>query len=560
MSLWRDETVEPAEQRWLLWIIAIYLAAISLPYLWAALFAPFDFVYQWLLYNVDDQNVHLAWARQAQEGHFFLRDLFTGETLDSTQAPLFNNLFTWLMGTLARITGAPPILFYHVLRLVFAALCLKWLHALCAQFTTDRRIRLAGVALAAFAGGAGWLARFFPATQSFFTDWPGGTNAMPEAYTFLSALIFPLFIASMALLTLIYLLVLRAQETNNWRLAAGAGATALLLGNIHTYDVLPLDVVMLAWAAWSWKTTKNRNRMTWLAPIIVIGSTLPPLFYQVFVFFNSAEFQIKALTRTAPPPLFSVLLSYGPLLLLALVGAWHWRKNPRAPLIMLWLVVTLLCIFAPVSFGRKMIEGAHLPLCLLAGAGLVALAQNLRAPFSRRVAVIVILGISSFSSLNFALWCLENAAQNNRERDQFFLPPPSLETRDVAALEFLKRSPIARDKAVLSLPYLGNYIPQKTGRVVFAGHWAETLNFFDPATRSGKLTELQRFYGIGGRQMSADEARAWLQKNRIGLVVLGDYEKRWGATLPLKLPLLQSFGGTKFSGGVARVEIYRVLD
>ena len=38
---------------------------------------PDGFEYFRLLYNPDDQNVHLAWARQAAQGRFFFRDLFT---------------------------------------------------------------------------------------------------------------------------------------------------------------------------------------------------------------------------------------------------------------------------------------------------------------------------------------------------------------------------------------------------------------------------------------------------------------------------------------------------
>src|SRR5690606_22468336 len=137
----------------------------------------------------------------------------THETLTSGERPLFTNLFTSLNGVLSRLTGAPLIVFYHALRLLFAALALLWFHALCAQLTEDRRTRLLAVALAAFSGGWGWLARLWPvpSLQNFFTDWPGGANAMPEAYTFLSAFIFPLFIASIALLALIYALVLHAQ-------------------------------------------------------------------------------------------------------------------------------------------------------------------------------------------------------------------------------------------------------------------------------------------------------------------------------------------------------------
>jgi hypothetical protein len=49
-------------------------------------------------------------------------------------------------------------------------------------------------------------------------------------------------------LPLIYLLTLRAQESGKLRYAFGAGLAAMLLANIHTYDVLPLNAVLLLWA------------------------------------------------------------------------------------------------------------------------------------------------------------------------------------------------------------------------------------------------------------------------------------------------------------------------
>lgn len=63
------------ERRWLAVMIVLQLLAITLPYLWAWAITPPGYAYQGLLYNIDDQNVHLAWARQAYEGHFFISTL-----------------------------------------------------------------------------------------------------------------------------------------------------------------------------------------------------------------------------------------------------------------------------------------------------------------------------------------------------------------------------------------------------------------------------------------------------------------------------------------------------
>lgn len=577
-SAFDDSVFNATERRRLRTVIAATLIAVSLPYVWAVLSAPLNSEYSGLLYSVVDQNVHLAWMRQARDGHFFFRDLFTTEGLASGERPLFNNLFCWLVGVLSALTHLPLVVVYHAARLLFAALALRWFYGLCALLTSDRRVRLAALCLAAFSSGAGWMAPAFPGRT--FIDRADHALMMPEAFTFTSTLVYPLFAASTALLPLIYGLVLRAQATGRARYTVAAGGAALLLGNIHTYDVLPLGATLLLWATWSAlrkdalrdgtarddaarppnadeqapdrgaapgaasETASEIARVRWAAPLAVVLCAALPALYQAVVFRNSREFRIKALTPTPPPPLPDLALSYGPLLLLAIVGAVALRRDRHATLMTLWAVVTLASIYAPVSFARKMIEGVHLPLCFLAAAGLIWFLTRLaeRAPqrlssarqsMMPRFIASAFVALMSVSSMEFVLWCLDHVRDNNRARVQYLdiVPPLYLSPGDAAALRFLDGSMQPRDRAVLCLPMLGNYVPRATGHAVYVGHWAETLDF------RAKLGEVSDFYT---GQMTAAQAAAWLHRNHIGYVVIGFYEKRLGATLPLPLPLIHS--------------------
>ncbi|HVF84676.1 MAG TPA: hypothetical protein VM821_01740 [Abditibacteriaceae bacterium] len=174
----------PAERRRLLVLTAVLFLVLTLPYLWAWLLTPGDGVYSGFLYNPDDQNVHLSWARQAHDGAFFFRDLFTTESLQSGERPLFTNLLCWAIGVLSRLTTLPLIFVYHGFRVAFALLALWWFAALCAHLTNDKRVRFTAVALAAFGGGAGFLAPLFP--TRIFIDRADANNfpMMPEAFTF----------------------------------------------------------------------------------------------------------------------------------------------------------------------------------------------------------------------------------------------------------------------------------------------------------------------------------------------------------------------------------------
>jgi hypothetical protein len=509
------------ERRWVWCIIAAMLLAISLPYLWVRAITPAELEFQWILYNPDDQNVHLAWAKQAAQGHFFFRDLFTTESLTSNERPLFNNFFLWIVGALSLGDRIPIIAIFHALRLLFTALTLWWFHSLTTRLTDDRRIRVLALFFAAFAMGPGWIRNAFPALFSSLRVADNPTQAnfamMPEAFTFSSAFIFPLFMASIAMLALVYLQVLRAQETGSMRHAIVAGIAALFLANFHTYDAIPLNLTMLLWAgysAWLQKGSEQKTRMAWMAPLIAVLGTLPPFFYQIYVFRNSTEFQLKARTPTPPPDIIEMLLSYAPLVLFVIPGVFVAWRRPGLRLMLLWLTVALIVIYAPLSFGRKMIEGAHLPLCFLGAAGLIKLFQTARV---RRGVVICVALLCSFSSLFFVSWCVENAMDNNNSRLSVLMPPLSLRTGDAGALRFLNQPQYRDQKAVLCLNLLGNYVPRATGKFAYIGHWAETLNF-----QKEKLPRALAFYR---GTMTPDEASQWLRENHIGYVVNGYYEK-----------------------------------
>jgi hypothetical protein len=519
-----QNSISRLEKRRLMQLIAGFLFVTTLPYLWAFAVTPPGFVYSGLLFSPDDQNVHLMWARQTAESHLLVQDLFTTEHLSSGEKPLFNNLLTSLIGTLSRLPGFSLIVAYHVVRLAAGALCLWWFYQLAAQLSGDRRVRFFATALAAFSSGGGWLRDVLPFLAGrVWMDRPdnAGLPMMPEGFAFPSLLIFPLNAASLALLALIYACVLQAQSDEKAKqkraLCTGFSA-ALLLSNIHTYDALPLGATLLLWAAFCGFKDKSKA----LAPLLIASGTLPPLLYQFYVFKNSSEFQLKAITVTAPPQIADVLLSYTPLLLLALYGMWALRHHQSARLLTLWAIVTLVSIYTPVEyapFARKMIEGLHLPLCFFAATAIVELFKN-RTIVMQRIAFAGSGAFLCLSSLQFLGWCLADAPKSIIPY-RGHMPPLYLSLFDDPALRDLNLQ-YEKDKAagkkpaaVLSLSFIGNYVPQRTGYHAYLGHWAETLDF------NRKMNEVYKFYR---GEMPRDEALKWLRQNHIRYVFYGFYE------------------------------------
>jgi len=505
------------EIRWGQALLAVFLLLVSLPYLWCALLTPPGMVWGGLLFSADDQNVHLMWAKQAAGGSFFIRDLFTTEGLISGAHPLFFNLFTLVLGWFSRLTTLDVVFGYHIARVAFAGLFLHQFHRLLLAATNGaperENARLGALALAVFSTGGSFLVAVFPKLlgRVIFLDYPANPSfpAVPEAFALLSAFVFPLNIASFALICFL----LRALIENKG--AGKAFVAALVLANIHTYDALPLLLACALGLTFSLARREvfKEKLAVWGA---VVGGLLIPVAYQVLVFRGSEEFRVKALTPTLPPPLFHTVATFFPLLLL---GAWGW-KSQWAKGAQRWLLIYTVSVFALVyapshlfNFSRKMIEGGQIPLLIFAGAGLAML------PLRRFLAPAVV-GICALSPLLFWSWTLGNAAENNLSRVQTVLMPPLyVSNADAGAFLALKSVP-DKTKAVLCLPLLGSYVPRATGLFVFNGHWAETLHF------ERKLHEESRFYR---GEMAPDEARAWLRSNRIGTIIESPFERSLGS-------------------------------
>lgn len=529
-------------------IIGILLLTISLPYLWALAVTPDGYQYSGLLYNPDDQNVHLAWARQSVEGHLTLRDLFTSESLDTENKPLFINLYTCALGFTSRITHLPLIWVSQLFRLLFAALALIWFYDLCSQLTNSVCTRYLALLFAAFSSGVGWLLPLLPG--HIFMDRPDLASfpMMPEAYIFTSAFIFGLNIASLALMVLVYAQLLRAEERQSWKHAAVAVCAAFLLANIHTYDAIPMLGVLALWLVM--RLVQRKSSFKALAVVSVMLGTVLPVLYQGWVFKNDAQFRLKAVTYTPAPPVTDVALSYGIIFLLAILGAvilWRRRHEMRRSFLLLgWVGITVAAIYLPrllhhpLSFERKMIEGMHWPLCLLAAIGLGWCLERVKIQPVRIAITAAVVIISCVSSFQFIGWCIQNAQDNNRSRANVLMPPLYLSSGDVAAMNYLKDHADSQ-KSLLCLTFIGNYVPGQTGMVVYLGHWAETINYPD------KLSQTVRFFR---HEMSPQTARAWLKENHIGYVLQGSYERQIGTSLPLPLkPIFSEEGSVVYAVG-----------
>lgn len=330
---------------------------------------------------------------------------------------------------------------------------------------------------------------------------------MPEAFTFLSVYLNGFFTVSMALLVTALVLGRVAIERDSRIAAVAAGMVALLLANIHTYDSVPFLAVLtvyllvLSWAErrWCWERFGRYG--------VIVLLTVPAVAYQSWLIRSEPLYAAKANTITATPDVTTMLVSYGLLWPLALSGLvialaqrqrWFWA---------IWVIVHTACIWLPTAifpFQRKMSEGLHVALALLATLGLADAASRLAVQIAwlptlsryraigwvwpvradlacrRRVWVVpsAVVGLLALtpSTFLFVDSTLTNVAENNAAKLPVFMPPFRIPEADYQALLWM-RDNLPAEAVVLCLPWVGNYLPRLAARRVYVGHWAETISY-----------------------------------------------------------------------------------
>jgi hypothetical protein len=538
-----------AERRWAWSAALLIMAAVSLPYLLLAGIAPDDTVFWPYLNNPDDHAVYVAWMRQAEQGGFFFQNLYTGEE----QRALTVNLFFWVLGSIARFTHLPLVLIDHLARVGFGALLLVLVYQLAAFFTEDRRVRRAAFGFVAFSSGLGWV--FWPPERSEPTRYPVDTW-QPEAITFLSLYANALFCAGMAAMVGLFLCLLLAQRTGRWCYVPGAGGIGFLLGNFHSYDVIAIAAVWAVYLLTLGVATRRAPVQELRQAVVAALIAAPSVLYQYYLLQADPVFAARAAVPTPSPPPHLYLLGYGLLVPLAAVGAWRLlrlriadcglrigngpnlhsairnpqRVGPEVCFPLVWAIVGLAVLYLPFAFQRKLAEGLHIPIAMLAAFGAAAVAgrfvglrmwgqrrRTVRNPQSAirnpQLVVLSLLLLTMPTNLRFIYRDWKRAIDHNvgsTGLHAVFWPK-----QDVEAMRRLDEW-VPSFGLVQALPMTSSLIPAMSGRRVWAGHWGETPGF------GVKFGEALRFFRP---ETSSDWRRQFLARTRITHVFVGAAER-----------------------------------
>ena len=471
----------------------------SLPYLIVAATTPGNLTFTGLLSNPLDGNSYLAKMRQGYAGSWQFHLPYTAT--DHPGAFLF--LYYLFLGHLARWTGLSLTALYHLARAVNGFFLLLVADRFAARVlpipAMDRRRR--AFFLVALSSGLGWLT--LPLLGNVEAErWPVDLW-MPEANTFYALFANPHFPLAMALMLLIA----------GWGtgLIPSRSRTPLLMGAtvalalIQPFAVPALFLILGAFLGLrGLRGLQNRQqgRIAWptlraeVGPLFLAGlAAAPILLYDAWVVrTNPALAGWNAQNLTPSPPVWAYLVGYGLLLPPALLGAVRAarRRSDGDLLLLAWVGVTAPLLYAPFPLQRRLVLGLHIPLALLAEAGLQAMVTQGRPRLARGLAAATLPG-TAFLLLLSLIGGLSRS-------DLLFL------TRgERAALDRLADHPL-RATLVLAAPETGLFIPAWSGQRVLYGHPFETVRaeamkekvaaFFAPTATLASRQALLRSYDV----------------------------------------------------------------
>ncbi len=542
------EMSQQQERRWTRAIIVAAVTLASVPFLFGMLRASSTYAYLALNpFGPADTNVYFSFMQQAAQGHVFLANLHSAEPQNGS---LFHPL--WLvLGWAAGVFHLSMPLVFHLARVAAGIALLTVLVRFLRQAFAEPSVRILALLLLAFSSGIGTVFSVGVSLrdmQQILLLLPTD-QWVPESNTFLTLVHSPLFILSQLLLVLILWALVRPDS---YRHALFLPALVTLLGLLHPYDLVTLAVVgPVVVLVWWWRAL---DRSKFPVPAIVRTGALSALgagcVLGYFTLIGKIEPVIAGWTKqniTLSPPVHNYLLGYGLLIPLGVVG-WTLLRRSRRPehlLLLTWAAFGPVLLYLPFAMNRRLSNGLHIPLAILAAVGLHAIgtwvAHRLLAFRWRRQIVLAmlgwIIGLGLFFSTLFAM---------TRAVYWEWKPEGSIyytERANIAAMQWLARTTPA-DAIVLSHPYTGNILPAVTGRRVYVGHGHQTVGWLE------KVHTVTDWFFRTNRDDAAKQE--FLRSNRIGYLFYGPNEKHLGMFAPSEKPYLTSVYANK------DVTIYRV--
>lgn len=482
----------------------VFISAIifwSLPYLVGFIIGGSDPIFTGFLINIPDGNSYLAKMEIGWRGDWIFTLPYTAEPGEG--AYVF--LFYIFLGHLSRLTGISTLVIYHLARLISDGLMVWSLWRFSNWFFGDRWQKSSSYfPLMVFGSGLGWLASpFFGMTSDLW---------VAEAFPGLAGFVNPHFPLGICLILEI---LMRSFSLYTNKARVSVAVLGLLLASIMPFGVVVIGVVLVGTATWEWFATRKLYLKEVVFPLLLGGIYL--IYQFIMIQTDPVLQQWNAQNITSSPPIWDFVVSFSPLILLALAAAWLKRRECNSlpwRMILTWLVLGFFLIYFPFSLQRRFLTSYFVPVSLVGISGISVLVDKVQA--RKLIPVLVIVSLLT----NVLVWSSAWFGLLTRNPNVFL-------TRDEQeALTWLDRH-AETGSVVAAGAFIGMVIPGKTALRVVYGHPFETVN------AEQELAFINSFYSGKG---DTDQFLAGLVERNVQYIFRGEREAELGTS-----SLLNSF-------------------
>lgn len=466
-------------------LVSIILS--TAPYLYLYFTKLDNSIYLWAhAFNTGDTMVYFSYIEQVKQGHFLFKDLFTSEP-----HLRFLNIFWLLTGFLAKLLNLTSAAAYHAVRILLIPIFIWTLKKTSDYFLPNNRHSTTILLFLAYFTGFGIMLNPFLQNGLVAEMVAGLDLACPEATPYMSMLFSGHFIMSWICLLWSIILISKMYQFKSLKYAAGAGFLSLFFLQFHPYYA-PLIFLFSFFTGFYFYFTKKNNTLTTLKLIITHALiSLPAILYYIYFLLFDYRFSIFFKQNNTPSPeWWVILLSFGPLFPLAIIGIIKLYRDKNISiknfLLILWLVLSTILLFSPFKSQRRFIEGMFVPILLLAWPIIESIYYFIMKPKRNKIVAvsIIIFTLLLSSQTTFFIFFITHRLQHNQP-DYIYYPDDIIKP-----IAWIKKN-IQESDIILSSKFSGIFIAGLAGKQTYLGHRGETL-FFDEK----KKTENAFFYSL----------------------------------------------------------------
>jgi len=578
--------VSPAERSFVLLFGAFVMLITTIPYFIGYSTQGDLYRFSGFVFGVEDGNSYIAKMLSGWAGNGLFRSPYTA----SPQNGLLIYLPFIFLGKLA----APPglheqlVALYHLFRIGAGMLAVWASYDFIAYFVRSIHLRRLGLILVSLGGGLGWL--FILLEQSGWMQSPSWMadqwlNRMPldlispEAFGFLALFGLPHLAMARALLLwalLAYLKLIEPMKKSEFDIiefkplsAARLSLLWLLAGFFLPLSLIVIGVVIVVHLGglilcriWTRNSTNNglphplqpgsdengggrrySNPYLRLVALLIAAGLLPGVFlaynFLVSLFDSYAKFWMEQ-NQIPSPHIFHYLLAYGVMIPYALIGGRRLLKENSWDgwLLVGWVLVFPLLVYAPLGLQRRLTEGVWVAWCVLAMASLDRSAASPSQNRRKLVPFVLVFPTTLILLLGGLLAVL-------RPSVPLFLP------REQARAFEILQARVEPGAVVLSVYETANPLPAWAPVRVLVGHGPESIHSSELAP------QVEAFFQLDTDNQQRLEL---IHRFNIRYIFWGPAERKLGSWSPFDAGYLKALSPQEGDGSGGEYQIFMVKE